>query len=215
MSKSFDKTCAAVAFVGVLAIGVITVPTSLNNLKSIQSSKAYSVTLQEKVNSLNNNADSLRANLEQQGAVICTSNYDIASAISLLGSAKITKIAAQKTIDSGEYYDIVTVDNVDDVSYFTSSVECMLFTLKSTDVNATLSALNNAGLLFDYIDVNYKTKIIQIRIPAITPDSDTATDDVSDDGSLANEDTAAINSAADTDNSVDNNSATTYDLGGE
>ena len=215
MSKSFDKACAAVAFVGALAIGAITVPTSLNNLKSIQSSKAYSVTLQEKVNSLNNNADSLRANLEQQGAVICTSNYDIASAISLLGSAKITKIAAQKTIDSGEYYDIVTVDNVDDVSYFTSSVECMLFTLKSTDVNATLSALNNAGLLFDYIDVNYKTKIIQIRIPAITPDSDTATDDVSDDGSLANEDTAAINSAADTDNSVDNNSATTYDLGGE
>lgn len=106
-----------------------------------------------------------------------SSNIKIADAVSKLDGLTLESITAQQYTASGELDNIITVNNCTDVSYFTDTVDCMVFSLHIDDLGKALDSLCNLDVPFTKLQIDHNNANVLLRISAVNfTNSDDSTD---------------------------------------
>lgn len=151
----------------------------------------------------------IEEDLNTQGIVLPNSNQEVAEQISSLDGASLISITAQRQ-ESGStnLIDITTIDNITDVSFFTNTVDKMLFTLEINDYEKMFVSLSRVNVNFDYIDVSKDTSLLVLRVntidgsptsndavtvPTETSSSEAKVTDFENESKVKNEDTSSPN----------------------
>lgn len=126
--------------------------------------KAQESTVTSEIDSYNKQLSSLKISQ-------VASNTDLVSDVLNTDCGKIVTITALAKDSSGEYAPIISVDNVDDVAFFTNTVEAIAVSLQYEDFNKAYEYA--ASLPYPYSSVNFDTttKIMTIRLLPITAGS--------------------------------------------
>ncbi|MEY8333105.1 hypothetical protein AALB53_08375 [Lachnospiraceae bacterium 47-T17] len=119
-----------------------------------------------KLNSAKEARDQAIMQLQNNSVDVAESNTEIAQMVSMLASSSVNTIIAEY-FDGNAYQTILSISDLDDISFFTNDVQFMNFYLSSSDIEETLDAIEHANLRIRSIDIDYEGNMIYLRIPTI------------------------------------------------
>lgn len=89
---------------------------------------------------------------------------------SLLNTDKLSlvQITAQAKDSTGNYSNVVSVDNVDDVAFFTNTIDRMVVTLQYENLEEAYAYISSCSVPFSYIEFNSEDKTIVLYLIPVT-----------------------------------------------
>lgn len=115
---------------------------------------------QEDVKSQINN---LYNNLESAGKLSLLNNGEVAASMANLKGATLTNITAERLLD-GEYVEILSTDNPDDVSFFTDTIDVVRYDYNIKDLDTFLTSLQGTILILEQMELDADSKSVSIRV---------------------------------------------------
>lgn len=121
------------------------------------------------VQALSENIETAKCQLDNTGKTFLLNNAGIAGQVLQLQGATNTAITAQTVID-GTLTDIVSVASIDDVSYFTESVEYMQFDFDIIDLAGFINSVKESTVIWDYVSIDTVNSKAIVRVAAAKSD---------------------------------------------
>lgn len=160
MNKRISSVLMLIIFIILLFVSVIPFYATFNSYTEVKKvEEEYS----EKKVALEENISNEKAALDTAGKNFLLDNVKIAEKVLELQGCNLIAITAQTVID-GKLSDIVSVSTIEDVSYFTESVEYMQFNFNVSDYATFMGSIKESSIVWEYVsvDINASTAILRV-----------------------------------------------------
>lgn len=109
-----------------------------------------------------------------------SSNSELVSAFLTSKDVKLLQITAQDKDAAGDYSNIVTVQTIDDVAYFTNTISRIVLTLSYNDFSKAFKYIQSVDAPFSSISFDCSKKIISLYLTPVTIGSSDISNEVTD-----------------------------------
>lgn len=158
----------AVAGVGLYGID------TFKDFALVKDSEVLSKTREEQLSSLQQVVTPLKEQAIAAGVQPLNSNMEIAEQVKQIEGCSLLNITAQSYDSTGvELIDVLATSKIEDVAYFTDTVEAMVFLLEINDIEKMGKSLGQTVVPFDYVDIQTNNQILVLRTSTVKMNDNT------------------------------------------
>lgn len=137
----------------------------LRSTQELQNATAEMTSYNEKLQNSKEQSDELLLQLQTEGKDVCLNNDSTAQMFHSLNGSTISNITAMGTVD-GILGEIISTDNVDDVSFFGPTVSAIKYDFIIDDADTFLASLKQTVFLSNELSIDLDNSAASIIVPS-------------------------------------------------